>query len=80
MYGSVVHMLAHVYVPGSLDFGNSVVKEVDGVQAAIELNATEGLVNANNYAFYAAAIQAGCTDWPIVPQCEAEGICAWPSS
>ncbi|KAF6237495.1 hypothetical protein HO173_004385 [Letharia columbiana] len=54
MYGSVVHMLAHVYVPESLDYGNSVVQEVDGVQAAIELNATESLVTASNYAFYAA--------------------------
>ena len=23
------------------------------------------------------AVQAGCTNWPIVSQCEAEGTCAW---
>lgn len=110
MYGSIVHMLVNVYLPESLDYGNSVVEEVNNVQDAVALNATESMVNANNYALYAGgehgllpfhycytdisswtnwhvqyltlvlAIQAGCTDWPIVPQCEAEGTCAWPSS
>lgn len=80
MYGTVVHMLANVYVPESLDYGNSVVEQVNDVQDAIELNATESLVNANNYALYAASIQAGCTNWPVVSQCEAQGTCAWPSS
>lgn len=54
IYGTVVHMLANVYVPESLDYGNSVVEQVNDVQDAIELNATESLVNANNYALYAA--------------------------
>lgn len=54
MYGTIVHMLANVYLPGSLDYGNSVVEQVNDVQDAIELNETESLVNANNYALYAA--------------------------
>ena len=31
---------------------------------------------------FALAVQAGCTDWPVVSRCEAEGTstCAWPSS
>ena len=54
MYGVVLHTLVNVYVPASLDYGNSVVREVINVQEAIELNATQSLVNANNYALYAA--------------------------
>ncbi|KAL9135213.1 MAG: hypothetical protein Q9175_003597 [Cornicularia normoerica] len=53
MYGSIVHMLVNVYLPESLDYGNSVVEEVINVQDAVALNATESMVNANNYALYA---------------------------
>lgn len=54
MYGTVVNMLTHVYLPETLDYGNSVVEEVSNVQDAIELSATRSLRNANNYALYAA--------------------------
>lgn len=77
MFGVVLHTLVNVYVPATLDYGNSVVLPVINVQDAIDLNTTQSLVNANNYALYAASVRAGCTNWPIVPQCEAEGTCAW---
>ena len=54
MYGTVVRVLTHVYVPASLDHGNSVVEGANFVQDAIELNETESLVNANSYALYAS--------------------------
>ncbi len=53
MYGAVVKMLTNVYLPATLDYGNSVVEEVRDVQDAIELSAAESLVNAYSYAFYA---------------------------
>lgn len=72
MYGTVVNMLAHVYVPESLDYGNSVVEEVIDVQDAIELNATASLVNANSYALYAAC------EWALVffGILDSEGVCS----
>ena len=65
MYGTVVNMLAHVYVPESLDYGNSVVEEVIDVQDAIELNATASLVNANSFALYAACEWASCQIYSV---------------
>ncbi|MCJ1302237.1 hypothetical protein MMC08_005040 [Hypocenomyce scalaris] len=38
--------------------------EVHNVQDAVNLKATASLANANNYALYAAAILAGCTNFP----------------
>ncbi|KAM0802040.1 hypothetical protein BDR22DRAFT_846297 [Usnea florida] len=54
MLGVVLHTLVNVYVPASLNYGNSPAQEVVNVQDAIELNTTQSLVNANNYALYAA--------------------------
>ena len=54
MFGVVLHTLVNLYVPASLDYGDNSVQEVINVQDAIELNATRSLVNANNYALYAA--------------------------
>lgn len=48
MFGAVLHALVHLYVPASLDYGNSVVREVMNVQDAIELNTSQSLVTANN--------------------------------
>ncbi len=53
MYGSVVKMLTNVYLPATLDHGDSMVEEVGNVQDAIELGAAGSLANAYNYAFYA---------------------------
>ena len=53
MYGTVVRLLAHVYLPETLDYGNSVVEQVENVQDAIELSAAASLGNANSYALYA---------------------------
>ena len=55
MYGVIVRMLAHVYVPESATYDETVdtVDTVDYVQDIIELNETASLVNANSYAFYA---------------------------
>ena len=50
MYGSIVRMLAHVYVPESVRHDET----VDVLQDVIELNETASLVNANSYALYAS--------------------------
>ena len=55
MYGVIVRMLAHVYVPESVKYDET----VDNVQDVIELNETASLANANNYALY-----AGCESQP----------------
>ena len=64
MFGSIVRILAHIYVPESLDYGNSYVETVDNVQDVIELNETASLVNANNYGFYASGKLWG---WSLFP-------------
>ena len=43
----MLHALVDVYVPASLEYGNSVVREVLKVQDAIALNTSPRLVNAN---------------------------------
>ena len=60
MYGSIVRMLAHVYVPESVQYDET----VDNVQDVIELNETASLVNANNYALYASCESQA---WSLLP-------------
>ncbi|KAL6719816.1 hypothetical protein ACLMJK_001737 [Lecanora helva] len=59
----IVHELVHIYQNVT-----QYPDEVMNIQDAINLNATSSFSNANNYALYYAAVQAGCTRWPALSQ------------
>ena len=57
----MIHELVHLYGPTKQASG-----EAYSIQDAIDLNATASMANAANFAFYVAAIAAGCTTFPPV--------------
>ncbi|KAL6716163.1 hypothetical protein ACLMJK_005729 [Lecanora helva] len=63
-FAILVHEIAHVYLQ-ERGFGGEL--ETYGIQEAVALNASASYTNAMNYAFYAAAIQADCTEFPSPP-------------
>ena len=64
----IVHELIHVYGAQQPPGG----RETYTIQNAVELNATESMKNAANFAFYFAAVIAGCTDFPTLPNAKDE--------
>ena len=65
----IVHELIHVYNEDQqVPAGN----ETYHIQDAVELNATDSMNNAANFAFYFAAVVAGCTSFPTLPNAKDE--------
>lgn len=62
-FGALIHELVHLYSP----FEEEDLDEVYRIQDLVDLNATASLKNAQNYAAYAASVQAGCKRFPIRP-------------
>lgn len=56
MYAAVMHELVHIYHPVTAAEEGEAFREVYDVQKAIDLSAKESLLNANNYALYAAGM------------------------
>ena len=61
----IVHELVHLY-------GQTTDPETYNIQDAVELNATASMHNAANFAFYFAAVVAGCTTFPVRPNTKDE--------
>lgn len=60
---ALIHELVHLYMP----FDDSEWDEEYDIQDLVLLNATSSVMNAQNYAAYAASVQAGCDDFPLPP-------------
>ena len=60
---TLVHELVHLYSP----FEEDGFVERYRIQDIVDLNATDSLKNAQNYAAYAAAVEAGCDRFPMSP-------------
>ncbi|KAL8720151.1 MAG: hypothetical protein Q9225_002939 [Loekoesia sp. 1 TL-2023] len=65
-YAVLLHELVHLYNP----FEPSAEVDIDEkylIQDLVDLDAAEALANAQSYTAYAAAVQAGCIQWPMTP-------------
>ena len=62
-FAGVLHELVHLYNP----FEEEGFKETYLIQDLVDLNATASLQNAQNYVAYAAAVEAGCEQFPLSP-------------
>lgn len=69
-FAAVLHELVHLYNP----FEEEGFKETYLIQDLVDLNATDSLQNAQNYVAYAAAIQAGCDQFPLSPTAREDGL------
>ena len=69
-FAGVLHELVHLYNP----FEEEGFKEAYSIQDLVDLNATDSLQNPQNYVAYAAAIQAGCDQFPLSPTATEDGL------
>ncbi|KAL8970403.1 MAG: hypothetical protein Q9183_001544 [Haloplaca sp. 2 TL-2023] len=63
-FAILIHELVHLYNPNDNGFDQG---EVYDVQSCADLDAGESLGHASNYALYAAAVVAGCTEFTLPP-------------
>ncbi|KAL8829307.1 MAG: hypothetical protein Q9170_006228 [Blastenia crenularia] len=63
-FSALVHELVHLYNP--MDAASK-VREVYDAQECVELDARRSVGNAENWAYYADSVVAGCTKFPLLP-------------
>ena len=66
-FAALIHELVHLYSPYS-DAEEEDVNEVYRIQDLVDLGAAASVANPQNFAAYAAAVQAGCKRWPARPK------------